>query len=127
MTMSKGLMLLLCLALSGCPRPSFNVKVRGPELTFVVEEPGQSRPRYHSFSVSEGTSPVWTIRAEPFGDEASQSLLRYGVTPAGFIDVTPSSSRLQPGEYKATVRGIGVEGGVFFRIESDGTVQERSP
>lgn len=104
---------LVTVAVSGC-KPAFDVQLASsdqtlPDPAFVVRsrDNPQARPEYHTVRVirrSTGTL-VWHLRAKPFNKEASQSSLRYGVTPVGFEAVVPAAE-LQPGaEYSLVISG----------------------
>lgn len=120
---------LFC-AVSGC-KPAFDVRLASPEQSlphpsFVVQErdadDGQ-RPRYHTIRVIQLPEKqlVWHLRANPFGTDASQSNLQYGVVPAGFEALQPAQDLLPNHEYALVVSGA-AHGELRFRTDAQGAL-----
>lgn len=116
--------------LLGC-KPAFDITLASaqeqlPNPAFVIAEreaPG-ARPRYNTVKVydAETKALIWHLRATPFGDEASQASLRYGVTPDGFAAMIQAEP-LRPGHgYVLVVSGL-ADGQLRFEVNAEGGVR----
>ncbi len=121
-------LLLLSLFLFSC-KPELEVHLASAtetvaSLDFVITEPGQPRPRFHTVQLFNGAGQViWHLRAEPFGDTASTSALIFGAPPSGFEAVVPAPE-LPAGDYALVVTGTG-RGQLRFGVDAAGRVSEQ--
>lgn len=123
-------LLLLLLPLTAC-QDAFDIQVapdanRADNLAFVIaaREAPKARPRYHSVQLIdlESKALLWHLRAEPFGTEASQSRLRYGAAPKGFV-AKVEARPLEPGREYVLIVGGKARGQLRFGVDDAGRVR----
>jgi hypothetical protein len=116
---------LLAAALASC-KPTMKVRLATPQetaasLDVLIEEPDHPRPRYDTVKLIDAHKRVvWHLRAEPFGDEASQAHLSFGPPPAGFVAVVPAP-KLVEGKYVLVVSGE-AHGQLLLHVDGQGRV-----
>jgi hypothetical protein len=121
---------LLAAALASCT-PTMKVRLATPQetvdsLDLVVEEPEHPRPRYDTVKLfDEQKRVIWHLRAEPFGDDASQAHLTLGQAPPGFAEVVPAP-KLVEGTYMLVVSGE-AHGQLLLHVDGRGRVTAGAP